>query len=222
MKLFSTFFCVLSNDLRLAYRHRSEISVPLFFFVIVVSLFPLAIQPEPEVLQGLAPAVIWIAALLGTLLGLNSLFYSDFLDGSLEQLLLSPYPLSWLVLAKIMAHWLVTGVPLILTAPLLAFSFYLPAKSILWLCISLLIGTPTLSLIGAMGLSLTLGLRNGGVLLSLLVLPLYIPILIFGVGVAGGAESVLWVQMAWLSAFLFLSLSLCPWVTASTLKMSIL
>lgn len=222
MKLLGAFFSVLSADLRLAYRHRNEISVPLFFFIIVVSLFPMAINPEPSVLEKLAPGVIWIAALLGTLLGLNSLFYSDFQDGSLEQLLLSPYPLPWLVLAKIVAHWAVSGIPLIVTAPLLAYSFYLPAKSILWLGVSLLVGTPVLSLIGAMGLSLTLGLRNGGVLLSLLVLPLYVPVLIFGVGVAGGAEHLLMVQLAWLGAFLFLALSLCPWVSAAALKMSVL
>ncbi len=222
MKWFSIFFYVLSYDIRLAYRHRSEISVPLLFFVIVVSLFPLVIQPEPIVLQKLAPAVIWIAALLGTLLGLNSLFYADFLDGSLEQLLLSPYSLSWLVLAKVTAHWLTMGLPLIVVTPLLAFSYGLSADAMLWLSLSLFIGTPTLSLIGAMGLSLTLGLRNGGVLLTLLVLPLYIPILIFGVGAAGGTETLVTIQMAWLGAFLLLGIALCPWVTARALTMSIL
>lgn len=222
MKLWATFCYVLGCDLRLAYRHRSEVSAPLFFFVIVVSLFPLAISPEAHILQSQAQAVVWIATLFGTLLGFNRLFYLDFLEGSLEPLLMSPYPLSSLVFAKVIAHWLVTAVPMILITPLLAFSFYLPIKSILWLELSLLIGTPILSLIGAMGISLTLGLRNGGMLLSLLVLPLYIPILIFGIGVANGGSQEWLAPLTWLSAFLFLSLGLCPIVIASALRMSVL
>ena len=219
----SAFVTLLARDLTLANRHRAELANPLIFFVIVVSLFPLGISPEPDVLQRLAPGIIWVAALLATLLSLDSLFRSDFDDGALEQMALSPHPLSVLVLAKVLAHWLVTGLPLILAAPLLGVLLHLPGAAMTTLLASLALGTPVMSLLGAIGLALTVGLRRGGMLLSLLVLPLYVPILIFGASAVSAAATGLPAtgQLAFLGALLALSLSLTPLAAAAALRISL-
>lgn len=214
---------LLRRDLQLAYRHRGEMLNPLIFFVIVVSLFPLGISPESSVLATLAPGVIWIAALLSVLLSLDSVFRSDFEDGSLEQLLLSPYPLTVLLLAKMAAHWLVTGLPLVLAAPVLGVVMHLPAAAIPTLVATLTLGMPVLSLIGAIGMALTVGLRRGGVLLSLLVLPLYVPVLIFGATAVDAAAVGLDVSghLALLGALLLFAVSLAPLAVAAALRISI-
>ena len=164
--------CVIARDLLLAFRRRSDVFTTLFFFIIVVSLFPLGVGPEPALLLTMAPGILWVAALLASTLALGRLFALDFADGTLEQMLLSPEPLSLIVLGKVIAHWMISGLPLVLLAPLLAVQYGLPADAVLVLFYSLLIGTPVLSLIGAIGAALTLGARGGGVLVSLLVLPL--------------------------------------------------
>lgn len=167
------FLAVLKRDLLLAARRRSDMLNPLIFFLMVASLFPLGISPEPGFLAQIAPGVVWVGALLATLLSMDSLFRSDFDDGTLEQTLLSPQPLVLVVFAKVFSHWMMTGLPLTLLAPLLGVMLFLPAEGMGGLVLSLLLGTPTLSLIGAIGAALTVGLRKGGVLISLLVLPLY-------------------------------------------------
>jgi heme exporter protein B len=179
MSLTHAFFAIIRRDLVLALRRRSEIANPLLFFILVITLFPLGIGAQPNLLTSIAPGIIWVSALLASMLSLDSLFRSDFDDGSLEQILLSPHPASILVLGKIIAHWLVTGLPLLLISPLLAVFLGLPNQSIAVLLLTLLLGTPVLSLIGAIGVALTVGLRRGGMILSLLVLPLYVPVLIF-------------------------------------------
>lgn len=195
----------------------------LFFFIIVVSLFPLGIGPEPVLLRKIAPGILWVAALLSTMLSLNRLFATDHADGTLEQLVLSPSPLGLLVAGKIAAHWLTSGLPLVLLAPVLGLQFDLDASA-LWILIgALLLGTPLLSLIGSIGAALTLGVRGGGVLLSLLVLPLYIPALIFGAGaveahVSGlGAEG----HLSLLAALLALAAFFAPWATTAALRISL-
>ncbi|HEX7271777.1 MAG TPA: heme exporter protein CcmB [Casimicrobiaceae bacterium] len=176
----------LTRDLQLALRSRAELGVQLLFYVIVVTLFPLGVGPDPATLRTLGPGVLWVAALLASLLALPRLFAADFADGTLEQIALSPYPLPALVSGKILAHWLATGAPLVALSPLLALQFGLDAGEIGILVTGLLLGTPTLSLLGAIGAALTLGVRGSGALLALLILPLYVPILIFG---AGAVES---------------------------------
>ena len=166
------FLWVIQRDLLLAMRQRSDVLTTLFFFIIVVSLFPLGVGPEINMLRSMAPGVVWVAALLASMLSLERMFSSDYLDGTLEQMMLSPQPLILLVLGKALAHWMVTGVPLVLISPILGFQFDLQTDALLVLAVSLLLGTPVLSLIGAIGAALTLGLRGGGVLVSLLVLPL--------------------------------------------------
>ncbi|MEY3220241.1 MAG: hypothetical protein RIT27_1598 [Pseudomonadota bacterium] len=220
---FQAFSILLQRDLKLAYRHRAELANPLLFFVLVVSLFPLGVSPESKVLQQLAPGVIWVAALLAAMLSLESLFRSDFADGALEQLTLTAHPLSLLVLAKIAAHWLVSGLPLILLAPLLGVLLFLPAQAMPTLLATLILGTPVLSLIGAIGMALTVGLQRGGVLLSLLVLPLYIPILIFAANAVQSAALGLEVagQLYFLGAMLMLALTLAPIATAAALRISL-
>ncbi len=217
------FYTFLKRDLMLAYRHRAELANPLLFFIMVISLFPLGISPEAKILQILAPGVIWVAALLATLLSLDSLFRSDFEDGSLEQMVLSSHSLPWLVLAKVTAHWLVTGFPLLLLAPLLGILLFLPQPAMFTLIVTLALGTPILSLIGAIGVALTVGLRRGGVLLSLLVLPLYIPVLIFAANAVNVAADGLPVtgQLYFLGALLSLSLTLSPFATAAALRISL-
>lgn len=223
MSLFNAFLTLVRRDLILAMRRRSEVVNPLLFFVLVITLFPLGIGARPTVLQTIAPGLIWVSALLASMLSLDGLFRSDFDDGSLEQILLSPHPTSILVLAKVLAHWLVTGLPLLLVAPLLAIFLGMPDRALAVLMLTLLIGTPVLSLIGAIGVALTVGLRRGGMILSLLVLPLYVPVLIFAgnaVDMAAGGLPVD-AQISMLIAILSLSLVLAPWPAAAALKMSI-
>ncbi len=219
----SAAWCVIRRDLTVALRRSADVLTPLVFFAIVVSLFPLGVGPEPNLLRTLAPGVLWVAALLATMLSLNRLFANDYADGTLEQLLLAPHPLTILVLAKTSAHWLLTGLPLVLLSPLLAVQLQLPTELMGTLILSLLLGTPVLSLVGAVGAALTLGLRGGGVLVSLLVLPLYTPVLIFGAGsvaaAATGMDSE--AQFSLLGAFLVLALSFTPWATAAALRVSL-
>lgn len=217
------FYTLLKRDLTLAYRHRAELANPLLFFVIVISLFPLGISPEAKILTAIAPGIIWVAALLAAMLSLDSLFRADFEDGTLEQLALTSHSLPVLVLAKVLAHWLLTGLPLLLLAPLLGVLLFLPQSAMLTLLITLALGTPILSLIGAIGVALTVGLRRGGVLLSLLVLPLYIPVLIFAANAVNVAADGLPVtgQLYFLGALLSLSLTLSPLATAAALRISL-
>jgi len=223
MSLSRAFFAIIRRDVLLAFRRRSEIANPLLFFVLVITLFPLGIGARPQLLQAIAPGIIWVSALLAAMLSLDSLFRSDFDDGSLEQMLLSPHPTSVLVLAKITAHWLVTGLPLLLIAPLLAVFLGMPQAAIGVLLLTLLLGTPVLSLIGAIGVALTVGLRRGGMILSLLVLPLYVPVLIFAGNAVAMANAGLAVaaQIHILIALLLLALVLAPWPAAAALKMSV-
>lgn len=216
------FFWIIRRDLLLAMRRQSDVLTTLFFFVIVVSLFPLSVGPEMNMLRTMAPGVVWVAALLASMLSLGRMFSSDYLDGTLEQILLSPHSLSLLVLGKVFAHWLVTGVPLVLMAPVLGIQYDLPADALYVLTASLLLGTPILSLIGAIGAALTLGLRGGGVLVSLLVLPLYIPVLIFGSGAVEASSAGLGygAHFSLLGAFLLVSLVFAPWAAASSLRIS--
>jgi len=221
--MFNIWTQLLKRDLLIAFRRRSEIIHPLIFFIMVVSLFPLAIGDDKILLQKIAPAVIWVTALLATMLSLDNLFRSDFEDGSLEQMTLLQVPLSFLVTAKITAHWITTGLPLILITPVLAMLLYLPTEMVSTLVLTLLVGTPTLSLIGAVAIALTVALRQGGVILSLLVLPLYIPVLIFAtlalqnVEQGFSAEA----QLAMMFAILVLAITLSPFAIAAALKVSL-
>ena len=220
--MLKAFYYLLLRDMRLALRSRQELANPLIFFVLVVTLFPLAVMPTPERLQDMAPGVIWVAALLSVLLSLDRLFKQDYEDGSLDQLMLSPNPLVILVLAKVCAHWLLTGLPLVIIAPLLGVFMALPAEPLSVLIWSLLLGTPVLSLIGAIGVSLTVAVNRGGVLLSLIVLPLYIPVLIFGANAVDVAIDGMSVrgQLYFLGAVLVLALSLAPLATAAALRIT--
>jgi heme exporter protein B len=222
MPMLRAFYYLLLRDLRLALRNRHELANPLIFFILVVSLFPLAVTPTPEVLQAMAPGVIWVSALLAVLLSLDRLFKQDYDDGSLDQLMLSPNPLMILVFAKVAAHWLLTGLPLVIVAPLLGMFMAMPADAVKILIYSLLLGTPILSLIGAIGVSLTVAVNRGGVLLSLIVLPLYIPILIFGANAVDVAMDGLSVkgQLFFLAAVLALAISLAPLATSVALRIT--
>ena len=223
MSLARAFLALLRRDLVIAFRRRSEMVNPLLFFVLVTSLFPLGVGSQPKLLSLMAPGVVWVAALLAALLSLDTIFRSDFEDGTLEQLMLSAQPVSVLVIAKVLAHWLITGLPLLIVAPMLAIFLGMPAQGIGTLVTSLLFGTPALSLIGAIGVALTVGLRKGGVILSLLVLPLYVPVLIFGAGAVGNAAMGIdaTAQMYIMAAFLVLSLTLSPVATAAALRVSL-
>ena len=220
--MLKAYYHLLLRDLRLALRSRHELANPLIFFVLVVTLFPLAVTPTPEALQAMAPGVIWVSALLAVLLSLDRLFKQDYEDGSLDQLMLSPNPLMILVLAKVTAHWLLTGLPLVIVAPLLGMFMSLPTEAVMVLIYSLLLGTPVLSLIGAIGVSLTVAVNRGGVLLSLIILPLYIPILIFGANAVDVAMDGMSVkgQLYFLAAVLALSLSLAPLATSVALRIT--
>jgi heme exporter protein B len=215
--------CVVMRDLTLAMRRRADVLTTLFFFVIVVSLFPLGVGPDMNILRLMGPGVVWVAALLAAMLSLGRLFSADYIDGSLEQLVLAPQPLAVLVLGKVLAHWLVSGVPLVLMAPLLGLQYGLSAQALAILVASLLLGTPVLSLIGAVGAALTLGLRGGGVLVSLLVLPLYIPVLIFGAGAVEASVTGLGSQahLSLLGAFLVPTAVFAPWAAGWALKISL-
>jgi heme exporter protein B len=222
MQYKTAFIEMLMRDLRIAFRQRAELILPVLFFVVVVSMFPLAISPDPTILKTIGPGVIWVAALLAVLMSLQNLFRSDFDDGSIEQILLSPYPGSILVLARILAQWCVTALPLILVTPLLGLLLHLEFHVIKVLFVSLLLGVPYLSVVGAIGVALTIGIRQAGALLSLLVLPLYVPVLIFGSNaVVSAAKDLPYnAQLLWLSALLVLATTLGPKIIHSALKVS--
>ena len=214
---------VLRRDLRVGMRQASDWLNPLVFFLMVVALVPLAVSPAPERLQAMAAGIVWIAALLAVLLAMDGLFRSDFDDGSLEQLLLTPAPLSLLVLAKVLAHWLQTGLTLVLVAPVAALLLNLPVAAIPVLCLTLLIGTLTMSLVTAIGAALTVGLRRGGVLVPLISLPLHIPVLIFATAAVQAGLNGLPVDgyIAILAAFLVLALMLAPLAAAAALRLAV-
>jgi heme exporter protein B len=214
---------LIRRDLLLAQRRKSEVLTTLFFFIIVASLFALGIGPESGLLRKIAPGVLWVGALLASMLSLNRMFAADYADGTLEQLALSPEPLPMLAAAKIVAHWLVSGLPLVLIAPVLGLQFDLDARALGVLALSLLLGTPLLSLIGAIGAALTLGVRGGGVLVSLLTLPLYIPALIFGAGAVEADLSGLGAEghLSLLAALLVLALFFAPWATSAALRIAL-
>ena len=220
LKLFRV---MVRRDLLLAYRQKSDVLQTVFFFLVVITLVPLGVGAETELLRSMAPGIVWVAALLAALLSLPRLFAHDFADGTLEQMVLSPDPLPVIVLAKAFAHWLTTGVPITVFASLAAVMFDLKAEVAAVLVFSLLIGTPVLSLLGSVGAALTLGLRSGGVLTSLLVLPLYIPGLIFGAG-AAGAVAVAVSPAAYLlitGALSLFALAIAPWGSAAALRIAL-
>ncbi|MCC3703059.1 heme exporter protein CcmB [Rouxiella badensis] len=217
------FIKVLRRELKIAFRKSAEIINPLWFFLIVITLFPLGIGPEPKLLARIAPGIVWVAALLSSLLSLERLFRDDYLDGSLEQLMLLPAPLTLTVIGKVCAHWMVTGLPLLIISPLIALLLSLDFKTWEAVALTLLLGTPTLSFIGAIGVALTVGLRKGGVLLSLLVLPLYIPVLIFSTGAIDAASMAMPIggYLAILGAMLAGSITLAPFATSAALRVSV-
>lgn len=221
--LAQAFSAVAARDLLLAVRLRTDVITIVFFFAIVVSLFPLGVGAEPQVLRDIGPGVVWVAALLASMLALGRLFDSDFADGTLEQLVLAGEPLSLLVLAKVLAHWVLTGVPLVILSPLLGVEFGLEGDALWVLALSLLIGTPVLSLIGAIGAALTLGVRGGGALTALLVLPLYVPVLIFGAGAAVAAMAGMAVggHLSLLGAMLFAAIALAPWAIGAAVRIAL-
>ena len=207
--MLNALMCVIRRDLLLAFRRRSDVLTTLFFFIIVASLFPLGVGPEQQLLRTMAPGILWVAALLASMLALGRLFALDYADGTLEQMVLSSEPLTIIVIGKVIAHWIVSGLPL------LAVQFDLPSSSVAVLFLSLLLGTPVLSLVGSIGAALTLGVRGGGVLVSLLVLPLYIPVLIFGAGSVGAEVSGVGAtaHLLLLGGALAGAAALAPWAT---------
>ena len=219
----SAFWAVVQRDLVLAMRRKTEVITAVFFFVVVAALFPLGIGPEINTLRLVAPGILWVGALLASMLSLGRLFAADFADGTLEQMALSPNSLSVLVAAKILAHWLLSGLPLVLLAPVLGLQFDLTEEALWTLTIGLLLGTPILSLIGAVGAALTLGVRGGDVLLSLLILPLYVPALIFGAGAVQaqmsgrGAAA----HLSILAAMALVAAVFSPWVSAASLRIAL-
>jgi heme exporter protein B len=221
--MLTMFRWIVWRDLTLAWRRRADVLATLFFFVIVVSLFPLSIGPESQLLRSIAPGVVWVAALLASMLSLSRLFENDYHDGTLEQMLLTPQPLFLVVLGKILTQWLVSEVPLVLVAPLLGVQFDLEPRTLWILFISLLLGTPVLSLIGAIGAALTLGLRGGGVLIAVLILPLYVPVLIFGAGAVDASitSGNIQANLYLLAAFFLLALVFSPWATSAALRISL-
>ncbi|MDO8286919.1 MAG: heme exporter protein CcmB [Rhodoferax sp.] len=216
-------WAIVRRDLLMVMRRKSEVLTALFFFVIVSSLFPLGIGPEPALLRKIAPGVLWVGALLATMLGLQRMFAADHADGTLEQMAISPTPLVWLVVGKVAAHWLVSGLPLVLMAPVLGIQFDLDTGALGVLMLALLLGTPLLSLIGAIGAALTLGVRGGGVLLSLLVLPLYVPALIFGAGAVESHISGLGAggHLSLLAALLIMAALFAPWAATAALRIAL-
>jgi len=213
---------IIARDLRLSMRRRGDVLNHLVFFVIVVTLFPLGVGPEPALLRTMAPGILWVAALLAAMLSLQRLFAADFADGTLEQMLISAHPLGVIVVGKTIAHWLLSGLPLTLLAPILGLQFDLPQKALGVLTLSLAIGTPVLSLIGGVGAALTLGVRGGGVLLALLVLPLYVPVLIFGTGGVGAVLSGMSpsAHLSLLGACLAISCVVGPLATGAALRLA--
>ncbi|MEO6423258.1 MAG: heme exporter protein CcmB [Candidatus Nitrotoga sp.] len=222
LSLIALLILVIRRDLVLAMRRRADVLTTLIFFVIVASLFPLGVGPEMDMLRKMAPGVVWVAALLASMLSLGRMFSADYLDGTLEQMMLVPQSLSVLVLAKIMAHWMASGLPLVLMAPVLGLQFDMPAQALWVLIATLLLGTPILSMVGAVGAALTLGLRGGGALVSLLVLPLCIPVLIFGAGAVEAVVSGTNVgsHLSLLGALLVMALTFTPLLTALALRIS--
>ncbi|GCB05689.1 heme exporter protein CcmB [Ralstonia sp. SET104] len=214
---------VLRHDLALSWRRRGNLVSGVVFYVIAASLFPLAIGPDPQQLRMLAPGILWVAALLASMLSLSRLFAQEHADGTLDQLLLSPHPLALIVLTKIAAHWLASGLPLLLLTPILAQQYSLPLHTTLLLTATLLIGTPAIALIGAVGAALTLGVRNGAALLCILVLPLCVPVLVFGAGAGSAADAGLNVMphFSLLGACLALSLFVCPLAAAAGLRIAV-
>jgi len=220
--LISGFMAIMKRDLLLAWKRPGDVLNPLFFFAMVASLFPLAVGPSPEQLLLNGPGVVWVAALLATLLSLNSLFLSDWEDGSLDQIILSPQPLPLLALGKATAHWLLSGLPLVLVSPLIAMTYRMPGEIVGVMMLTLALGTVSLSLLGAIGAALTVGLNRGNALLSLLILPLAMPILIFGartVSLAAAGDAVA-AGIYFLAAYCMLALTLAPFATAAALKIS--
>lgn len=218
----AVFIYLVGRDLKLAFRRRAGLINPIIFFLLVSSLFPLAISPDRNVLQMLAPGVIWVAALLSSMLSLQTIFRSDYEDGSLEQLILSRHPLAVLAFAKVFAHWLISGFPLLLITPVIGIILNLQTEALGILLVTLLLGTPVLSLVGGIGAALTVGLQRGGVLLSLLVIPFYIPVLIFGASAveAAGAGLSVYGHISLLASFLVLAITLTPLAMSSALRIS--
>jgi heme exporter protein B len=215
---------IVLRDLMLALRRKTEVLTTLFFFIIVISLFPLGIGSDKQLLIKIAPGVVWVAALLASMLALERLFAADYDDGTLEQMLLIPQPVFVLVSGKVLAHWLLTGLPLVLVTPLIGLQYQLPDQAVTTMMMSLLLGTPVLSLIGAIGAALTLGVRGGGILLSLLILPLYIPVLIYGSGAVEasmlfGAPVEAYLML--MAAFAIIAIIFAPWATAAALKIAV-
>lgn len=219
----NVFTLLLARESRLLFRRPAELANPLVFFAIVIALFPLAVGPESQLLQSISPGLVWVAALLAVLLSLDGLFRSDFEDGSLEQWVVSPHPLPLLVLAKVLAHWVFSGLALVLLAPLLGMMLGLPLRTLPVLLLSLLLGTPILSLLGAVGAALTVGLKRGGLLLALLILPLYIPVLILGSGALQAALQGLPAagHLLWLASLTALAVTLAPFAIAAGLRISV-
>ncbi len=216
------FAVVLQRDIRIAWRRLGDTANPLLFFILVCALFPLGIGPAPEVLAAIAPGVVWVIALIASILATETLFRSDFEDSSLDQFLLSPLPLFWLILSRLAAQWLLTGLPLALISPLLGLFMQLPAAAMPALVVSLLLGSGIMCAIGAIGTALTVGLNRGGLLLALLVLPLYIPVLIFGsaavaTAAAGGEAGG---QLALLGGMLLLAIALAPLAVSAALRIA--
>lgn len=223
VSLTSVFMAVVRRELAVGIQQKSEVLTPLFFFVIVASLFPLGVGSESALLLRMAPGVLWVGALLAAMLSLQRMFATDYADGSLEQFALSPAPLTLLVLAKVFSHFLLSGLPLVLVAPVLGLQFGLDARATGLLMLTLLLGAPSLSLIGSIGAALTLGVRGAGVLLSLLVLPLYIPVLIFGAGAvqADAAGMGAGGHLSLLAAVLVLSAFFAPLATTTALRIAL-
>ena len=217
------FLVILRRELQVTLRRKGDVLNILVFFIVVASLFPLGVGPEPNQLRAMAAGVVWIAALLAAVLSLPRLFAADHADGTLEQMLVSPQPLAVVVLAKTAAHWLLTGLPLALAAPLIGLQYDLPAGALVILLASLLIGTPVLSLLGAAGAALTLGVRGGGALLGLLVLPLFVPVLVFGAGAV--TASLMGINpsahLSLLGAFLAVSSLVGPWAACAALRVAL-
>ena len=223
IQIFPAFMAIVRRDLLVAVRHPGDIANPLVFFLIVVTLIPLGLSPDPAILAGIAPGILWVMALLASLLSLEGLFESDFREGVLEQMLISPQPIYILVLGKLLVHWLITGLPLALTAPLLGVMLSLPAAGYFPLVCGLLMGTALFSLIGGIGAALTVALRKGGLLLSLIVMPLYVPVLIFGAASVQRAVDGFSVtgSLALLGAMLALAILLTPLAIVGALRISL-
>ncbi|MGI9918463.1 heme exporter protein CcmB [Vibrio owensii] len=221
--MISAMTTIIRRELLIAFRRQADILNPLWFFIIVITLFPLSIGPEPNLLARIAAGIVWVAALLSALLSLERLFRDDFQDGALEQMMLMPIPLQLVAISKVIAHWLLTGLPLILISPLLAILLSLDFNTWLSVVLTLVIGTPTLSFIGAIGVALTVGLQKGGVLLSLLILPLYIPILIFATSAIDAAALGMAYngQLAILGAMLMGAVTLTPFAISAALRVSV-